>query len=251
MSGAEEIATRRTLLLERTAVVIGETWARGWLAELGSEGRSAAGGWPGTITQALSRGRAMVTAELARARFQPAAADLTFSSGSHNDLLVAAKAAGQTLPDGLLISGSAIDDNDHLSRRDQGLEFLDVTSQITATVSTSGNTDIWTLANNGTPVAPNGATVIDTNLIVAVKGLPSGVTVDATTTTTNTARTGGTASGVTAGTPYYRLYLSETDAHGFGGVLNSGDSVTLAITRTGGGSNSSYSLQMLSGQGQP
>ena len=75
MSGAEEIATRRSLLLERTAVTVGETWARGWLAELGSEGRSAAGGWPGTITQARSRVRAVVTAELARARFQPAAAD--------------------------------------------------------------------------------------------------------------------------------------------------------------------------------
>jgi hypothetical protein len=75
VSGGEEIATRRTLLLERTAASVGETWARGWLAELGSEGRSAAGGWPGTITQARSRVRVMVTAELARARFQPAAAD--------------------------------------------------------------------------------------------------------------------------------------------------------------------------------
>jgi hypothetical protein len=56
-------------------VTVGETWARGWLAELGSEGRSAAGGWPGTITQARSRVRAVVTAELARAKFQPAAAD--------------------------------------------------------------------------------------------------------------------------------------------------------------------------------
>src|SRR5271155_4165875 len=69
------MATRRSLLLERTAVAVGETWARGWLAELGSEGRSAAGGWPGTITQARSRVRAVVTAELARARCHPAAAD--------------------------------------------------------------------------------------------------------------------------------------------------------------------------------
>ena len=75
MSGADEIATRRTLLLERAAITVGETWARGWLEELGSEGRSAAGGWPGTITQARSRVRAVVAVELARARFQPAAAD--------------------------------------------------------------------------------------------------------------------------------------------------------------------------------
>jgi hypothetical protein len=75
VSSAEDMAERRTLLLERAAATVGETWARGWLAELGSEGRSAAGGWPGTITQARSRVRAAVTAELARARFQPAAAD--------------------------------------------------------------------------------------------------------------------------------------------------------------------------------
>jgi hypothetical protein len=75
VSNAEDIAARRALLLERAAVTVGETWARGWLAELGSEGRSAAGGWPGTITQARSRVRVAVTAELARAKFQPAAAD--------------------------------------------------------------------------------------------------------------------------------------------------------------------------------
>src|ERR1700735_3171568 len=69
------MATRRTLLLERTAATVGEAWARGWLAELGSEGRSAAGGWPGAITQARSRVRAGVTAGAARARFQPGAAD--------------------------------------------------------------------------------------------------------------------------------------------------------------------------------
>ena len=72
MSGSEQTSARRTLLLERAAASVGETWARGWLAELVSEGRSAAGGWPGTISQARSRVRAVVIAELARARFEPA-----------------------------------------------------------------------------------------------------------------------------------------------------------------------------------
>jgi hypothetical protein len=70
-----EVAARRSLLLERAALDVGESWARGWLAELGSEGRSVAGGWPGTISQARSRVRAFVTAELSRARFEPAAVD--------------------------------------------------------------------------------------------------------------------------------------------------------------------------------
>ncbi len=75
MSGQEELATRRSALLERTAVSVGETWARRVLAELCSEGRSAQGGWPGTISQARSRVSVVVTSELARARFRPAAAD--------------------------------------------------------------------------------------------------------------------------------------------------------------------------------
>ena len=65
-------AEARRSLLERAAVAVGENWARGWLAELGLEGRSAAGGWPGTISQARSRVRAVVTLELSRARFEPA-----------------------------------------------------------------------------------------------------------------------------------------------------------------------------------
>ncbi len=72
MSSPEQTLARRSLLLERAAASVGETWAKGWLAELVSEGRSAAGGWPGTISQARSRVRAVVIAELARARFEPA-----------------------------------------------------------------------------------------------------------------------------------------------------------------------------------
>jgi hypothetical protein len=62
----------RQSLLERTALSVGETWARACIAELDADGRTASGGWPGTITQARSRVRAVIFVELARARHAPA-----------------------------------------------------------------------------------------------------------------------------------------------------------------------------------
>jgi cytochrome c peroxidase len=149
--------------------------------------------------------------------------------------------------DGLMLSGSAPDDNDHLARRDQGLEFLDVTSQVTTAVSTNANVDNWVITNNG-------QSVIDTHLLAIVTNLASGVTVDTTTTTGAPALPGGRASGEAAGEPYYRIFLptnlNQPDP-GMVGVLAPGQSISLAITRTGGGSNSSYRLKFLSGQGRP
>jgi hypothetical protein len=150
---------------------------------------------------------------------------------NHPDL--AAKGA----VDGELLSGSAIDDNDHLARRDQGLEFLDVSSQITTTVSTVGTADTWVITNGS-------ASVIDTHLLVVLTNLAPGVTVDATAKTTGTALPGGTSSGEPAGEPYYRVFLP-------GGVLLPGESISVTVTRTGGGSGSSYTPKVLSGQGAP
>jgi hypothetical protein len=62
----------RRALLERAAAAVGESWAREWLAELGSQGRPASGGWPGTMTQARSRVRPAMLAELSRARLASA-----------------------------------------------------------------------------------------------------------------------------------------------------------------------------------
>ena len=53
---------------------------------------------------------------------QPNARDLTYSKYRPDLAALGAK-------DGLVPSGLAIDDNDPLARRDEGLEFLDVTSQ--------------------------------------------------------------------------------------------------------------------------
>jgi hypothetical protein len=155
------------------------------------------------------------------ASFQPTPDDLNYSV-KHPTL--AAKGA----VDGVLLSGSAIDDNDHLSRRDQGLEFLNVTSRVKTAVSTVGNADTWVINNNST-------SVIDTHLLVVLTNLAPGVTVDATSKTTGTALPGGTSSGERAGEPYYRIFLPD-------GVLNPGQSISLTVIRTGG-SSSSYTLK--------
>ena len=124
-----------------------------------------------------------------------------------------------------MLSGLAIDDNDPLARRDQGLEFLDVAAQAMVELSSSsGNKDEWLITNTS-------SSVIDTHLLVIVSGLPAGVTVDAKEKTTT-------------GKPYYRMFLPE-------GVLNPGQSISTTVIRAGGGSKNSYTLQLLSGQGKP
>jgi Di-haem cytochrome c peroxidase len=149
---------------------------------------------------------------------QPSADDLAYSKNRPQLAALGAK-------DGMLLSGLAIDDNDPLARRDQGLEFLTVTPQATiALVSSVGSQDTWLITNTST-------SVIDTHLLVIVTGLPAGVTVDAKEKTT-------------AGEPYYRMFLPD-------GVLNPGQSVSRTVVRTGGGSSSSYVFQLKSGQGKP
>lgn len=161
--------------------------------------------------------------------FQPTADDLNYSV--HHPTLAAAGAK-----DGVLLSGSAIDDNDPLARRDQGLEFLDVTAQADMKVSTNGSQDTWVISNIS-------GSVIDTHLLVIVTGLAPGVTVDAPETTTNKALPGGVASGEPVGEPVYRVFLPN-------GVLEPGASVSVDIVRSGG-SSGSYKLKLLSGQGKP
>ena len=147
---------------------------------------------------------------------QPSADDLAYSKNRPDLAALGAK-------DGMMLSGLAIDDNDPLARRDQGLEFLDVTAQASMQVSSSGNQDMWLITNTS-------SSVIDTHLLVIVAGLPAGVTVDAKETTTT-------------GKPYYRMFLP-------GGVLNPGQSISATVVRTGGGSSGSYTLQLMSGQGK-
>lgn len=149
---------------------------------------------------------------------QPSTDDLSYSKNRPDLASLGAK-------DGLMPSGLAVDDNDPLARRDQGLEFLNVTTQASVQLtSTSGNQDVWLITNTSN-------SVIDTHLLVVINGLPAGVTIDA-------------AEKTKAGQPYYRIFLPE-------GVLNPGQSVSRTITRTGGGASNAYTFQLLSGQGKP
>lgn len=127
--------------------------------------------------------------------------------------------------DGRPGSGLPQDNNDPLSRRDAGLEFLDVTAKATIDIRRAGRAgpDVLRIANNGTGV-------IDTHLLVVVQGLPSGVTL-------------ANASGTTkVGEPYLRLFLDN-------GELKPGQSVAAALRFSGAAT--SYSVRLLSGQGQP
>jgi len=137
--------------------------------------------------------------------------------------------------DGLLPSGRPVGSNDALTRRDYGLEFLNVTQKITAgtpaVTSANGGAeqqDVIALVNKSTDI-------VDTHLIVVVKDLPTGVSLLNAEGKTND------------GSPYTRVYLS-------GGVLVPGNkmSVTLRFMRkTVNAPVNGYSLAFLSGQGNP
>jgi hypothetical protein len=159
------------------------------------------------------------------AGFQPNAQDLDYSKYHPELVALGAK-------DGQLLSGLAIDDNDPLSRRDQGLEFLDVTKEVDAqllghTVTGRQAEDVYLLTN----ASPS---VIDTHLLLIVKGLPKGV---------HLRNASGTAQD---GSPYIRIFLD-------GGVLDSGDSIRqkLVFSLDHAGRAPDYSITLLSGQGNP
>jgi hypothetical protein len=150
--------------------------------------------------------------------FQPNEHDLTYSK-YHQDL------AALGAKDGFMLSGLAIDDNDPLARRDEGLEFLNVTSQATIT-RLDGEHD-----GNAYRITNAGSSVIDTHLLVIVSGLPS----DARLLN---------ASGTTSeGDPYLRLFLPD-------GVLNPSDSVDVRL-RIAGDEGGRPTFKLLSGQGNP
>ncbi len=156
---------------------------------------------------------------------QPNERDLSYSKYRPDLAALGAK-------DGLMPSGLAIDDNDPLARRDQGLEFLDVTAQAHIALVDSDRgprrqKDEYRIANNSTAV-------IDTHMLIVVQGLPPQVSL------TN-------ASGTTsAGEPYLRVFLRD-------GTLMPGDKVaqTLVFERQSPAVPVRYSLRLLSGQGKP
>lgn len=158
---------------------------------------------------------------------QPNEHDLTYSKYRPDLAALGAK-------DGFMLSGEAIDDNDPLSRRDEGLEFLDVTPQahiekIGSNGQDGQQTDMYRISNAG-------SSVIDTHLLIVVKGLSNQTQLE-------------NASGTTSsGDPYIRVFLHD-------GVLEPDQSIaqTLVFRRRGGNNASpvNYSVSLLSGQGNP
>lgn len=131
--------------------------------------------------------------------------------------------------DGRPGSGSPQDNDDALSRRDMGLEFLDVTGQLHATRRDSGPSAQHTLR-----LTNNSTSIVDTHLIVIVKGLSRHIRLLNASGTTTT------------GDPYLRVFLPN-------GVLSPGQSIerTLRFAGRSGRDDVHYSLQFLSGQGKP
>jgi Di-haem cytochrome c peroxidase len=160
--------------------------------------------------------------------FQPTEQDLTYSK--YRPDLAALGAV-----DGQMISGPAIDNDDPLSRRDQGLEFLDVTAQVeVARINTrrehGRQIDTYRLTNHS-------GSAVDTHLLVLAQGLSGRGWLR-------------NASGVSrAGDPYLRLFLDD-------GVLLPGQSTVTSFviersSRHRDDSPIAYTLKLLSGQGKP
>jgi hypothetical protein len=158
--------------------------------------------------------------------FQPNEADLSYST--HHPELAALGAQ-----DGQLLSGLAVDNDDPLSRRDQGLEFLDVTQQvrvdrIDSKQSRQGQEEVYQLTNISD-------SVVDTHLLLILHGLPSQLQLK-------------NASGTNhSGEPYLRVFLKD-------GVLQPGEQITRRLVFNGdaaGWNGSAYQITLLSGQGAP
>ena len=131
------------------------------------------------------------------------------------------------------------DNNDALSRRDMGLEFLDVTAQVgTAPMASSQEDEVNSASQERRQrerlqLTNNSSSIVDTHLLVIVENLPTGVQLV-------------NASGMTSnGAPYIRLFLTD-------GVLLPGQSTdaTLVFSRPRT-TPLRYTLKLLSGQGNP
>ncbi|HEY6881173.1 MAG TPA: cytochrome c peroxidase [Polyangiales bacterium] len=152
--------------------------------------------------------------------FQPNQRDLTYSQ--HHPELIALGAR-----DGAMLSGRPIDNDDPLSRRDMGLEFLDVSSRVRADyVESTRKGDVYRFTN----VSPE---VVDTHLLIVVHGLPANVQLE-------------NASGTTrAGEPYIRVFLP-------GGVLSPNAQIMQRLKLRGArGAHGQLQFTLLSGQGAP
>jgi len=135
--------------------------------------------------------------------------------------------------DGFPLSGRAEDNDDALSRRDMGLEFLDVTAQATITRLPEQAGAAGGVAADVVRIHNAGTSIIDTHLLVIARDLPAG---------TRMINASGTTSD---GAPYLRVFLPE-------GQLSPGQSTDVRLQFTGRPQGApAYRLTLLSGQGEP
>jgi len=158
---------------------------------------------------------------------QPNEHDLAYSKYHPELISLGAK-------DGMMLSLGAIDDNDPLTRRDEGIDPpIDVTSEATIAlvdrdIHDGEQRDRYRITNSST-------SIIDTHLLVITEGLPNGVKLI------------GRHTGVTsAGAPYLRVFLTD-------GVLLPGQSTvqTLRLKLPDQAARVNYGLDLRSGQGNP
>lgn len=161
--------------------------------------------------------------------FELNARDLTYSS-SRPDL------AALGAIDGLMPSGLCPSSDDGLTRRDRGLDFLDVTDQIA--VAERGfersSTGIETHHLQFTNI---GSTPVDTHLLMCFVSLSSGAEV--------LGAEGQTISHPVPGVPYMREFLSR-------GQIAPGETVAMNVAfRTSSSDPVTFFIDFLSGQGRP
>ena len=166
---------------------------------------------------------------------QPNERDLTYSKYRPDLAAMGAK-------DGFMLSGLAIANNDALSRRDQGLEFLDVTGQAHVSLDRSESDTRGRRQTHTLKITNNSTKVIDTHLLVVAGGLAPDAKLENASGTTKT------------GDPYLRVFLPE-------GALQPGKTIELSLNfwldreapRNGQpkAPQVRYTLGLLSGQGQP
>ena len=177
--------------------------------------------------------------------FQPNVRDLTYSVYRPDLAALGAK-------DGFMPSGLPISVNDPLSRRDAGLEFLNVTNELTTTVTVDRDAqgrevDVYQITNNS-------SSVVDTNLQLIVRGLAnnarledaSGITQSGDPKLVVYLPSGDLQPGPEGGDPYISVILPN-------GVLEPGQSISETLVFSRGAPNKSnltYSLLFLSGQGK-
>ena len=170
-------------------------------------------------------------------KFDPNSPTRMFQLGEHDFIYSKYRpdlaALGAT--DGRPASGLPQSNNDALSRRDAGLEFLDVTAQAHIALLDSDHPgggrqkDVYRITNNST-------SIVDTHLLIVARGLPRQIRMENASGTTRT------------GDPYLRVFLPDS------GVLLPGQSIvtTLLFKRPPDpGPRLHYSISVLSGQGNP